>query len=360
MGFFFHTGPKTIAVLDIASGSVGGALVIVPEKGLPIFLHSIRVPIQQGDDSLRGLVRALDDIVYTFTHLSPELRRAVGHGRVSEVRVVFHAPWQNTEVSTKTLEDEKPFLITNEVLAKLQGPEGKETLHSHTIMSAMLNGYLVRQPLGKKVSKATFSLLSSDMEKEVLQKIRQVIRKIAPVYSFSSYTTILPQALTKLVPEQREYLLVTVTEEETTLTTVRQGGLTDVRTVPLGTQSFTRAARTGGLTTFSSTGTLIDTTRNTRLDTAMKSAQDTWLTALKEALGKTGALPSTVFLLASPEARDFVKRVMEKDVLSSLWISGNMRIVPLVAAPLSKRLVFEPSPDLDVMLGYVVVGALEG
>lgn len=359
MGLFSSPHHKNIAVVDIASGSIGGGLVAVPKQGTPTMVSSTRVPFKTTGERLVSLVRACDELSFILTHQNKTLKQISGDGTISEVWVTIGAPWQKSKLSTKVLEDKKPFVISRDVLNKIvNGTEEPDTISAVTILSSLLNGYQVKTPLGKSVSRAEFSLLSSALPKDSHNKIANAVKKIAPKVVFVDRTQLFWKTLGTLCPREESYLVLSVTEEESTIVLVRNRIPRGLGTVPFGTASFTRAARSGGVS-IPTEKSLVDMTRNSKLEASIQKVEQTWLAALTNELKTVSAgeaLPRSIFLFAPHESRDYLKRVLEKPALQTLWMSGaSMTVVPIISASFAKRLVGEQTTELDVMLGALAL-----
>lgn len=364
MGLFSSPHHKNIAVVDIASGSVGGALVAVPKNGAPTMVCSARVPFKTTGERVVSLVRAFDELSFILTHQNKALRRITGDGSVSEALVTVGAPWQTSTISTKVLEDKKSFIISREVMSKVvKETEEEGKISNTTVLSSLLNGYRVSSPIGKVVSRAEFSLLTSALPKDTHDKIAHAVRKVAPKSVFVDRVHLFWKTLETLCPREESYVVISVTEEESTVVLVRNKVPRGFGSVPFGTASFARASRTGGIS-LPTEKSLVDMARNVKLEASIQKVEQTWLAALANELKAVSvgeALPRSVFLFASNESRDYLKRVLEKPALQSLWMSGaEMTVVPILPTTFAKRLVGEQTTELDPMLGALALSAKTG
>jgi hypothetical protein len=364
MGLFSRDARQTVAVVDVASGSIGGALFSIADKTPPAFLASVRVPLRTKGDRMLALVRGLDEVAYALMHHGPERHRLFGTGALDAAYVSIGAPWRQTRMRMEHREAKHPFLVSRQMLGEvLKQKPYPDIVTSTRLISSTLNGYRVKNPIGKTVSHAEFWLLESSVKKEVREAVARFAKRLAPKAVSLESATGVPYALKRLYPRQLDSLILTVSEEETTYVLMREGAPQSVGSIPLGIASFQRAAHARG-TPLPSASSLIDTGRNKILEEAMQKVEQVWLATLVNKLRETAAiagLPPTVFLLAEPEPRNFLKRVLEKQTFSDLWMASEPpQIIPMLPSHFAKRLSFEPSSELDVLLACLALSLPRG
>lgn len=358
---FFSPRTKIVALIDIASGSIGSGVLTLTAGKKPFLVTAPRIPIRSGGDRTIHLVRALDSLAVLLTVHAPLRRQSFGSGALTHAYVSLGAPWQKTEIVTKVLEEQKPFLVSPALLRTVLGeqPMPKVRFESALIRSTV-NGYQVESPLGKMVRRAEFLLLRTHMDEELHDRVTSSIKRIAPSASVVFEVRAFEETLKRLAPKQSDYVGIRVTEEDTTIVLVKGHKAQSVLNVPLGTASFTRAALQGGvhLPTHDS---LIDVARNASLEEALQKAEQTWIASVVnqiKTVPSVEALPETVFLVTTHEARHFMKRLLEKPPLLPLWLSGaSPKIIPILPSHFSKTLSFEPSVHTDVQIAMLALSA---
>lgn len=333
MAFFSSSKkPRSVALIDITSSSVGGAYARVAEGAMTAVYYAIRIPIEAATAEVPQslMLRTLDSVLIELRSKgAPVLRSHTGSGSVDAVYVSVGAHWQQTSVRTETVVEEKPFVFTDAILAKAkkQGevPEGYER-SQETVLATLLNGYETKEPLGKKAKRAEIIILSADMLEEPAKLMHRALGSFSSHRSVNvtGFPMLAHKAIGLAFPHEKDYLALRVTGEATELVFVNRGFPISVASLSCGLNVFARAARSGGFTSFPDGGNIIDHEKSADLDAGLTAARGSWTAALAEALRTftaTRALPRSLFLLAEPEAREFLRRTLDVPELHALWLS---------------------------------------
>ena len=99
---------KVVAVIDITSSSVGGALVESNEN-YPIAISAApRSPVNfLFDVNLEASLRCTTDAL----RLTAKKMKSLHPGKIDEVLCVFSSPWFSSKIKTITVTREKPFEV---------------------------------------------------------------------------------------------------------------------------------------------------------------------------------------------------------------------------------------------------------
>lgn len=264
--FGSHSSNRCSAIIDIGSGSVGAALVLLDtETDESTILWSHReFTLLRTSSTLSDAERAVKTaFVNVFLELgNAGLRALAARGKdlvVNDVQISLAAPWQYTAAKLVNFSDEKEFVVDNELLrdlAKKANEQGiadaessnllKEfglTLISQEIIGMTINGYAVTDVHKKRVRELSFVHLSMLAAKSMVDAIRETHDKILPraelkltTFIFMFYSVVM-----RLYPHTLEAAIIDITKEATELGIVRDGALRFVSHIPVGSFTLARA-----------------------------------------------------------------------------------------------------------------------
>jgi len=267
MGFFSHKllGDECGVVIDVGSGSVGVAVVVsrnIEEQLDVVWSYREYVIIRDrhdSNDSLRDINTAL---VNTLLELGSYGLKALhtydADARVRIVQVAFCAPWAYTVTKTINYEDEHPFKIDNNMLSdliKTAKQQASETKINDTLiadlglrivtedtLNVQVNGYTVKDPIGKEGRTLSISHISAVVQEKVLVTLEESLDKIIPkaqreIYSFMY---LYYRTLDNLHPDTSEICIIDVTNEATEVGIIRDNILKHTSYIPFGIYSLAR------------------------------------------------------------------------------------------------------------------------
>jgi hypothetical protein len=258
MGLLFSSQKKEriIAIFDIGSGSVGGALVSIPsdKKGVPVILKSVKnndIKISKEFD-FSSLMKDMTSALY----LTANSLYAEKSGAPDEIFCVLASPWYLSETRIVKLSKEKSFifskrlandLIQKEIISlkeifknKYNHLEGLPEIIEQNTMAVSLNGYRIEHPLGKKCKSVEIDMLISLAPKLYLDKIRETISRTYHNIdiNFASFTMATYLAVRDKYVKQDSYLLLDISGEITDVGIVSKGILKAVLSFPFGKKTF--------------------------------------------------------------------------------------------------------------------------
>lgn len=347
MGFLFSSSKKEkiVAIFDIGSGSIGGAMVRIPltENKIPSIIKFVRnelKPYTNFNTYMKDMVSVLNT---TATSLYNKKS-----GAPDEIVCVLASPWYLSETRSIKMSKEKSFVFTKNLPSELIKKEiinltelykdkyGKleSTLEvlEHHIMSVSLNGYPVIDPLGKKCKFFEMDMIISLSPKVCIDKIRETLSKTFHHIdvSFSSFTldTYLAVRDKYVIPDS--YLLIDVSGEITDVGIVTKGILKSVISFPFGKRTFFNYICTKmdielrdaeELFKLYNENNFSDELKN-KTAPLFKSIENSWGEAFNQALEtlpRTLALPNTVFLTADNDIKNWFAEVLRKgDYIKSM------------------------------------------
>lgn len=343
MGFFNSSSNKErlVAIFDIGSGSVGGALARIPTdgKGIPTIIKSARTEIAFKNELDFGVF--LNDMLEALSSTATELYKGkVGAPR--EIVCVMASPWYLSETRTVKMSKEHSFVFTNRLAdelfqkeidslkekyqTKYGGVDSAPEIIEHQVMGVSLNGYSIPDPIGKKSKSVEMNIIMSLSPKLCLDKIKRTLSKTyhsTPV-SFSSFAVASYIAVRDRYISTNSYLLLDISGEITDVGIVSKGILKATLSFPFGKKTFfkymcskleieLRDAKE--LFSLYSSGTISKKLKD-KLDPLFKSIEGSWGEALRECIGtlpRTLTLPGTIFLTADSDMRDWFVNVVRND-----------------------------------------------
>lgn len=347
MGLFGPTS-TSVALVDIGSASVGGALARMTAGKHPIIYYSVREPIVLKDH------RAADEDMLEALNLvgaqlikegGPALRRGTGAGSVSEVLMSIGSPWQETQIRTQAIGMGRPFTFTRSLLGDAVA-QGENRSHDRVrsgefVIATLLNGYEIGNPFGKRVNRAELIILSSTVDKNVALITHEAVRSLFHTddIGLTAFAPVSYTVLRDLYPHEKEYLVLSVTGESTDIALMKGGLLVAVAAAQHGLHHLKADKRPISLK--SGTG----------------DAEGEWIVSLTEAfrgLATQYALPRTVFLLTEDDVRDYLVKTLDNPSLHALWLSDDpLTVIPSVAQHLAPYVEVGPGVTRDLPLSLL-------
>lgn len=377
--WFFHAKERSSVVLiSIGSSSVSGAYVHYGHTGLPTIYYTVteNIEVREGEESCAAMLRALDAVGVSLIEIgAPALRRETGSGSVDGVLISVAGPWQETKVRTQTIQPGKEFLFTHamlsEVIASSSHVAENRISFGESVIATILNGYEIPNAIGKKATRAEVVILSSTLDKEVIEAIRSRVRKLYHTHTiaFTAFAPVAYAVLRDLYPHEKDFLVLDVAADGTDLAFVKGGLLVDVGTLPLGMNKLLSATRTaermtieeevGAMQKTSMLPGYVNQDRNARFSIRADAARDEWLTGLSDLLktfAELHALPRTLFLLAEPSARDYLKRTLDSQILHALWLSDEpLSIISVLPEQFTSKVRAQGAGEANIFLSILAL-----
>lgn len=337
---------KRVLVVDIGSSSTAASLVDISASldGIvhtPTILASFR-----NSFVIENEVRYEDLVDLIRKSLFASLGNIIDSkiGSPSEIYVVLNAPWYASQTRTISFKKTTPFVISEKMVNELSEKEVKLFKDSHlqeyggdkpqivekTVQGITLNGYVVRNPFGKKTQELSLSLFLSIAPSHMMEMIHETIEKtfhISEVH-FSTFAAGAMSTFNEAFISETDYLVLHIGNEVSEVSLVKNSFLSRTLTFPVGSHSMFRAMRDGGgMMNFDEARTKFNLWHsghshevlNATLDPLMDTVSTSWLTQFQSAMIQFSgslSLPNTVFLVAeSQELASWYKEVLSKSDL---------------------------------------------
>lgn len=249
---FRSSAPKPIAIADIESGGVSVAIALAHrEKPFEIVaLGESRLSFEDRTDAatIAALPNQIDEAGTKALAAYAELQKI--HGPVRQTFAIINAPWARSQTVRIISQLDAETTITEDMIAALakQALEESTEINPRHLLEASvvrleLNGYPTVAPAGKRAHKISLYALMSDCDPEVHIRTQEGLQKIfaAPVAFRSQLRTVI--SVVEAMPDlPKDYTLLDVSREATTIANIHTGLSMAHRTVPEGLRSIVRRA----------------------------------------------------------------------------------------------------------------------
>ena len=389
---FFHTkkpGSRLSLVFEIGSGSVGAALVQLSREGKPKMLSALRepIPFQETISHARLpalMIGALDRAFLSLQKDSIPRLASAGHavGKIPEAFVAFSAPWYLSETKQLRIEKIKPFAFSREIAdaaleaeadefeKKEQADEPETIPLDSEIIGAILDGYPVKNPFGKRAMRAELSAYLSFTSKAVLDSVRTSIMKpFSPKeILFSSFPLAEYRILEKKIASE-DFVMASICREVTEISLVKKGVLQETASFPIGKNHLVRKLMKLSGSSQEIASSELETyfrgaaakSHSSNAEKAIEEVGTKWKKSFREcieAFSNAHYLPSACYLLAQPGLSAFFEGLIRNAGVSDLMISGgDLEIIPVSRDLLKAE--FDPEGETDAD-AYLMIAALSG
>jgi len=258
---------EPILLFDIGSGSVAGAITLIFKDKPPQIIYSAREDIgfDQGATEARlvaGKHAALADVISRLQKDGLPVFAKYSRGRQNFDRAVcfLSSPWHFSRTSQVNLTKKDGFVLTEEKLKGLLRDEERKLeneisggdevglkktakITDRRIQSSALNGYRVRQVIGRRCNEFSMSLFQSAVYDEIIEKINHSIQAGFHLedVEIHSFTVAFADAVKKIQPSSGSRILMDVTGQVTDIYIVRRGEIRDCVSIPFGRHTLIRS-----------------------------------------------------------------------------------------------------------------------
>lgn len=352
-------------VIDIGSTSIAGAYVRFPGSASPVVDFSLRMPIEVPDDGTRPdvyLQRALHTLVSALIETGLAAFARQGGHYPTRVYVSIGAPWQTTSIETETIAPEKPFIFSEGMLsaALKRQPDLAKGLRilQKEVVATLLNGYETPEPVGKKTARAEILTLSSLIDGELMSLISKEAKRLMPTDGIliAPFQSLAYAVLRAQYPYEKEFVLMRVSGQVTSLLFTSRGLITHAAQVPVGLKDIEGLLDMQMRTLSINEGPAVIATK-----LAPRDAGHAWMEGVRAGLKEytaRHALPRIMYLVAPEFASPTLKRLLDDPELHALWLSDEpLTVIPVISRLLSSLIQHQGGAQPDVMLDLIVLFA---
>ena len=378
---FFSKTPKSkvVAVIDITSSSVGGALV-ESNEGCPVAVSAApRSPVNfLFDVSLEASLRCTAESL----RLTAKKLKSLRSGKIDEVLCVFSSPWFSSKTKIITVTREKPFEVRNDFFSKIIEEEEKnftplETGMSkrgeknslfieHEVIKAELNGYYVKNPIGKNARSVKSHIYLSVGVEKAMEMARREIEKVfihTPL-RFATSSLVAFKVLSDIIKNKEGYLIIDIGGETTEINIIRNNVLEMSASFSKGKNLLFRKAATTLNTFLGEASSIVRAysaghrtlESSDKIAEAVKESIEEWRDSLKNSLSvmaKSALLPQNVFIIGGDPVCRFFSSCLEKSDFSEFTVLNK----PFVAQKIKSEWLSRyfktgdyQSKDMDIIL----------
>lgn len=254
---------NSVIIIDVGSGSVGGAVVVFDSEAKPNIVFETRdlFPIQARLNNHRLLpltIESLDKIMDLI--FKKGLQKSIDkEGRkVFPRRIIcnFSSPWHISTTKTLHFKFDKPFVISNqfvediisyegknfvskiikEDLGESFGQESKTAVSEQEVLQTFVNGYPVLYPVDKKANEFEMIVFMSAFPHQLVKNFEKICGKHFPniIPDFNSGTGVYFHVLRELFPNEGSFIIAHISGETTDISVVKKDVITETISFPLG------------------------------------------------------------------------------------------------------------------------------
>jgi hypothetical protein len=365
---------KKIILFDFRSSSVAAAIIAVDEEiSLPKILFTKRenyyfTEAPQADEFIMRAHIALKKLIGEINHFKikdPDIEHAI-----SEVRILYGAPWYTPNFIDIHHEQDKDFIFTRELLSKIIKNTDKKLeikidseIIEKNLSSILINGYETDDPFKKKTRDVKMSFYLAYVASETKNEIERIIKNNLHVDSDKiyghSHTAVLHSFLKSNFHSANNYVLLDVSGEMTEITIVRNSFFKKHITVPVGSHIFSRKlAEVSGFdlhTAWSHLNIFLEQKNEPKIkkkiENVFEDIKDYYLQEIKKSFlqEKIIDIPPKIFVVADNEVRNLVKNVFESHdgYAGALKMSRRPDVISFNRDTFSNLCLYAPGVNTD-------------
>ena len=358
MGLFSKKEKKElVAVFDVGSSDVGGALFYKNSEGSPEIVFSIRepIPFQEQVDSEEFLNETLKSIEEVAKKISLS-----GLGAPKKTHCVLSSPWYASQTRIIALEKNTPFvfntkladsLIQKEIalfeekyMAKYEHQDKKARLIEFKNMKTMLNGYPTEKPLGQSTKKVEMVLFLSMSPEYVLAKIEESIGRHmhSKGIMFSSFGMASFAVARDIFIHKENFLLIDIGGEVTDISMIKKDILRESISFPMGKNFLLRSVAKSMSYSLEQAQTLFnlykehhaDKETSDKINQALVKVKADWLKQFQTSLVSLSndiCIPSTIFLTADEDVADWFMETIKNEQFNQYTLTESKFLVLIIS-----------------------------
>lgn len=238
---------KAVTVVDVGSGSVSAAIVLVPAEGPCRVLAHAHSALSFDSRSTEQAIAMISDEIRDAASRAQEMYTKNGHSvPIADAYAVVHGPWVRSRTLTTSARFEADMLIDDSMVSGMArqaladgGTTPSAALMEASVIRVSLNGYATDEPAGKYAHEIDVSIIASECEPAARANIQASIEQAFP-HARLQWRSSVRAALT-VTRHMRELLIdcliVEMGMDSTDLIAVHNGAVTEERTVPEGARA---------------------------------------------------------------------------------------------------------------------------
>lgn len=349
MGFFSSSkkGGELVALFDIGSSSVAGALVYLKKNDKPQVIFSCRERFEVGtefkfDLFLNNTLKSLDLVATKISQAKL--------GSPKKFFCTLSSPWYGSQTRVVRFSKSESFVFNNKLaddllekemsVFKAENAEKYSDFQGRMLpielknMKMLLNGYPTNEPIGQKAQELEMTIFISMSSEEFMTKVQEVVFKHfhRDNIKFSSFAFVAFAVARDFFAKHSNFILVDVGGELTELSMVKQDVLVGSASFPKGINFMVRALAEANNSSLSEARSLINLLRDDHASESVKQSvgpvinkvKNDWLAGFQNALANLShdiSVPSHVFISINDEFADFFSEVIKSEQFSQYTLA---------------------------------------
>lgn len=330
---------STSIIAYIGNGVVKGGLVYHEVDKKPIILSARKKHLRYYEERDRAQIESM--ILVEFENLIKEIKTEdfprlhnKKCGNPDTALVILSSPWYLSETNTIKMQESVPFLITDKLIKKAtanivkayQGEKDTVTVLEQNFLCALLNGYSVSDPVGKKATDFSVDVFTSYSRKDSVKRIEGILGSNLHLHRIfiHSQSLVSFSAINDLYPKTKDYSVIDITSVLTEIMIIKENVLKDTASFPLGRYFLMQSIANTMNSSQDVAESMIESYFNNKLDTetgqkvkdSINIAEKEWLNNFSAVLRKismNGSLPKVVYLFAPSEIAQIFKQFIENE-----------------------------------------------
>ncbi|MEI6238493.1 MAG: hypothetical protein WCP15_03100 [bacterium] len=381
-GLFLKKENKKSFIFEVASGTVGGAVVSFDNKFTPHIYKTQReiIPFNQSISGAELHSSMLSTLKTVYENLIP-------FGKdINESHVVLSSPWIISETKILSAKLPRPTVISKNFIdsmikeeemrfEKIYEKEGNENYKfdvvqiEKKITDIRLNGYSVVNPYEQKASSVEVPLFSSITSEKIIKELKDAVTKKTSIHKVTMHSSPLVSlfALRDISKGFSDFIYINVYGEMTDIMICTKNHISGISQFPIGTRTVLRKyIESSGKSlhlSMSEISMLIqgalseeDVERSIILKGFNKDWADGVSVAIKTLCEKS-AIPPTIYISADSSFEPGFEKILRSEVLDSLsLLEGGINILGINTAKLSTYLINENPGITDELICLTALG----
>lgn len=349
---------STSIIAYIGNGVVKGGLVYHEVGKKPIILSARKKHLRYYEERDRAQIESM--ILVEFENLIKEIKTEdfprlhnKKCGNPDTALVILSSPWYLSETNTIKMQESVPFLITDKLINKAtanivkayQGEKDTVAVLEQNFLYALLNGYSVSDPVGKKATDFSVDVFTSYSRKDSVKRIEGILGSNLHLHRIfiHSQSLVSFSAINDLYPKTKDYSVIDITSVLTEIMIIKENVLKDTASFPLGRYFLMQSIANTMNSSQDVAESMIESYFNNKLDTetgqkvkdSINIAEKEWLNNFSAVLRKismNGSLPKVVYLFAPSKISQIFKQFIENEEYQQFALTEGRFEVKIVNA----------------------------
>ncbi len=378
MGLFSSSKrEELVAVFNVGSSSISGALFFMQASGIPRIIFSTRQPIAFLDKI--NVKSFLSETVKAFNKVASQIATS-SFGAPEKIFCVFSSPWYvsqnrvikmekntsfvfNTKLADFLIEKEIK-LFEEEYLTKYKNSGNKVRAIELKNTKTVLNGYEVLNPRNQKTKNLEMTLFISICGEDILSKVEEIIFKHFHTREIKSSSFLMASftVVRDMYVKQDNFLLVDIGGEVTDISMIKKNSLCESISYPIGRNFIIRNIASKLNCSLDEAKSVFflykdghaEKNIKQKIEPIINTLKTEWLTKFQSSLSNLSndiSIPATIFITIEKEYADFFAEIIKTEQFNQYTLTeSKFQIIFLNAEILHNVAIFENNTIRDTFL----------